>query len=200
MSVAGVSVSQIPMKIGTAQEQPRSSLYNTFKQYISYSRGAPSEPRPPRTYFSLAKQYLPTSIYLLAGLGTCYNAYNGDVLNALSSAGGGLVAMLFHDTCLGGPQAPIITPQQIVDLESRQAANAHLMEEESKDAAILAQGEKEEEKTLEGERAALDRNNAGLTHVIEIESENTKEGDQLIDGLENTYNTNVEFLKNLRKG
>ncbi len=193
-----ISSPQIPMGVTTAQEQTPKSYYETFKQYIPCCESA--EPRALRTYFSLAKQYLPTSIYLVAGIGTCVNAYNGDGLSALYYAGGGLAAMLLHDTCLGGPPAPVITPQQIVDLERQQEANANMLQVDAQEAADISKLEEKETQDLQADVNAVTDNHAALSHVIDIGNENEKEGEQLIDGLESTLSSNVAFLKKLNQG
>jgi hypothetical protein len=187
------------MPITTTQDQTPKSCYDRIKQYIPCSNTISVETGAPRTYFSLAKQYLPTSIYLFAGIGTCVNAYNGDGLSALYYAGGGLGFMLLHDTCLGGPPAPIITPQHIVDLENQQARNEQMLETAATTAAHIEDLEEKQRQDLQYSVSAITNNNTELTHGIDIENNNGKEGDLLIEGLSSTLSTNANFLKNLKQ-
>ena len=178
---AVVSDPSTPMNVATTQSPTQTSYYDTFKKYIPCCNTA--QPQAPRTWFSIGRQFLPTTVYLGAGIGTCVNAYSGNILNALYWAGGGLVTIVLHDFVLGGPPAPIITQQRIVDLERQQTANEHLLENVTEKADILDRSGKKEEQDLRIDVHDIELNNADLTHAGDIGSENEKAGQDLIDRL-----------------
>ena len=107
--------------------------------------------------------------------------------------------MFLRDRYLGGPPAQIIPTQHIVDLENRQEANAHLLENVAIEADSVAQKEKEEERELTEDVRAVNANNQGLSQAISVGNENEKVGQDLIGSLQATRNANQEFLDGLDK-